>query len=94
MGITVKYQGFCKAGNESTAISVVPRSVKETLEMVSLQNIYSQGTTHSERSFIVAPKALLFCGDMSSSDRLTCCEKTAGFPESKPRRQSAIESAF
>ena len=94
MGITVKYQSFSKAGNESTAISVVPRSVKETLKMVSPQDIYSQGRTHSERSFIVAPKALLFCGDMSSNDRLNCCENTAGFPESKPQRQSATESAF
>ena len=94
MGITFKYQSFSKTGNESTAISVVPRSVKETLKMVSLQDIYSEGRTYSERSFIVAPKALLFCGDMSSSDRFNCCEKTVGFPESEPQRQSATESAF
>lgn len=35
MGIAVKYQSFSKAGNESTAISIVSRGVKETLIKVS-----------------------------------------------------------
>ena len=82
MRIAVKYQGFSETGNESTAISVTPRSVKETLVLVSTRKEALPGTTYSERSFIVAAKALLFCGDMSSRDRLNCCENTVGRPES------------
>lgn len=41
---------------------------------------------------MVAVKALLFCGDMSSNDRLNCCENTAGFPESEPHHRSAAAS--
>lgn len=82
MRIAVKYQSFSETGNESTAISVTPRCVKETLVMVSTRQEALLGTTYSERSFIVAAKALLFCGAMSSRDRLNCCENSAGLPES------------
>ena len=82
MGIAINYQSFSEARNESTSISVVPRGVKETLKMVSaLKEALS--ATYSERSFIVAAKALLFCGDISSKDRLNFCENTAALPESK-----------
>ena len=82
MGIAIKYQSFSEAGNESTAISVISRGVKETLVILARERQDSWDSTYSERSFIVAATALLFCGDMSSKDRLNCCENTADFPES------------